>query len=394
MEILIIVFANIYMAGNRKEAHGGEYKVDIFRIKGRMEKGESLDTMDLSEYKNIISVKPYVSGEDSRYEYVVETVGDTLYRFEYRGEDNLAPLIIMNVGLGLSFIITLVVLAFLGRKVITPFTGISTMPMELAKGNLSIPLEEEKSRYFGKFVWGMDMLREKLEDDRVRELELLKERETLILSLSHDIKTPLSAIDLYTKALSSDLYDTEEKRQEALAGIEKNTAEIKKYVNEIAGASRRDIVALTVNNSEVYLWTVLDKIRDYYGRKSDRLHADFTIDEVANCLLFGDEDRMVEVLQNTLENALKYGDGRKINISFDEEEGCKLITVTNTGCQIPEEELPHLFDSFYRGSNSENVPGSGLGLYICKELMHKMDGEIFAGIKDGEFSVTLVFKKM
>lgn len=394
LEILFIVFANLYMAGTKMEAHGGEYKVDIYRIKGRMEKGDSLETIDLSDYKNVVSVKPYVSGEESAYEYVVETVGDKLYRFEYKGEENFGPLIIMNIGLGLMLVITVAMLIYFGRKVLTPFNGISNMPMELAKGNLTKPLEEEKSRYFGKFLWGMDMLREKLEDDRIRELELLKERETLILSLSHDIKTPLSAIDLYTKALETDLYETKEKREEALAGIDKNVAEIKRYVSEIADVSRKDFLTLTVNNGEVYLGKVMDKICEYYGKKIRLLHTEFEVEDVPNCLLYGDEDRMVEVLQNALENAIKYGDGKGISISFDEEEDCKLITVTNTGCVLGEEELPNIFDSFYRGSNSKDVGGSGLGLYICKELMHKMDGEVYAKVSSGTFSLTFVFKKL
>lgn len=110
-------------------------------------------------------------------------------------------------------------------------------------------------------------------------------------------------------------------------------------------------------------------------------------------MIHGDFDRIVEVLQNVIENAIKYGDGKKITINLDEEENCKLLTVCNGGCSLAEEELPHIFDSFYRGSNSEKQEGSGLGLYICKELMHKMDGDLFAKIKDREFYMTVVLRK-
>ena len=76
-----------------------------------------------------------------------------------------------------------------------------------------------------------------------------------------------------------------------------------------------------------------------------------------------------------------------------EEENCRLVTVTNTGGSLDEEELLHIFDSFYRGSNSSKESGSGLGLYICRELMHKMDGEVFASMGE-EFSVTVVIRKL
>ena len=70
-----------------------------------------------------------------------------------------------------------------------------------------------------------------------------------------------------------------------------------------------------------------------------------------------------------MENAIKYGDGRKISISFSEEEDCKLITVENTGCTLEEGEINNIFDSFYRGSNTTNIQGNGLGLYIVKQLI-------------------------
>ena len=94
-----------------------------------------------------------------------------------------------------------------------------------------------------------------------------------------------------------------------------------------------------------------------------------------------------------MENAIKYGDGRCIDLEFSEEDGCVLICIRNSGCTLPDTELPHIFDSFWRGSNSENCSGSGLGLYICRQLMRKMNGDIFAQIKDGCMIVTAVFPK-
>lgn len=98
-------------------------------------------------------------------------------------------------------------------------------------------------------------------------------------------------------------------------------------------------------------------------------------------------------MQNIIENAVKYGDGRQIKISFSEEENCILISVKNSGCTLSENELPHIFESFWRGSNADKIGGSGLGLYICRQLMHKMNGEIFAKTDNEFMSVTAVFQK-
>ncbi len=108
------------------------------------------------------------------------------------------------------------------------------------------------------------------------------------------------------------------------------------------------------------------------------IHTEFQVDEISECLVKGDKDRMVEVLQNVMENAIKYGDGKSIRISFGEEEDCKLVHIENSGCNLKKRGASKYFRFFfYRGSNSNDVKGSGLGLYICKILMRKMDGEIF-----------------
>ncbi len=114
---------------------------------------------------------------------------------------------------------------------------------------------------------------------------------------------------------------------------------------------------------------------------------EFSWEPYPNCLVWGDLDRLVEVMQNVVENAIKYGDGRKIHISASREEEEYQVLIYNTGCGLAPRELPHIFDSFFRGSNVGKNPGSGLGLYICRQLIHRMEGEITAKIreKDGEF---------
>ena len=121
---------------------------------------------------------------------------------------------------------------------------------------------------------------------------------------------------------------------------------------------------------------------------------EFVVGEYKNCLLFGDLNRSVEVLQNIVENALKYGDGKRVELLFPEEESGVLITLKNGGCTLDQAELPHIFESFWRGANSKNSRGSGLGLYICRQLIHKMNGEIFAEIDGEVIAVTVVFNRI
>lgn len=392
--LFLMVLCNVYLIRGMKTDGDRSYKVDIARAADEMRNGMSIEDIDINRYKTIIAIRLFRADEICNHDYTVEEVDGELYRFEYQQEGNASLLGGINILLGIIFISILVFLLYIEKKIIKPFYDVCELPAELAKGNLTVPIREEKSRFFGKFLWGMDMLREKLEQDKLTELELLKEKKTLILALSHDIKTPLAAIDLYTKALLGDLYDSEAKQREAMQGIAKNVEIIKHYVDEIVVASREEFLNFEVVCTEFYLAAFMDYIIDYYQEKMRRTHTEFMVDAVENCLMYGDFDRAVEVMQNICENAIKYGDGRCVHVSFAEEENCKLITIENTGCTLSEEELTNIFDAFYRGSNSKNVKGSGLGLYICKELLHRMDGELFAKLVEDRFAMTIVLRKI
>ncbi len=397
LEILLALACNVLYIAGEKSGGGKMYRVEANRAAMELEERSLLGVepaeMDLSGYESIVRVSRFDAGEACNNDYVVKEADGTLYRIEYRSPRRIQALVCMDIALAGMILITGTVLFYVYKKVLKPFHAMSNLSYELAKGNLSAPVKEEKSKLFGKFLWGMDMLREKLEDNKERELAFQKERKTLILSLSHDIKTPLSSIELYARALLGGLYESQEKRDEALSGITKNVREIKKYVDEIAAASREDFLNLEVFSGEFYLSEVIRATKNYYRDKLSVLHTRLETGAFSDCLLKGDKNRLIEVMQNIMENAIKYGDGSYIHIRCEEEEDCKLIEIENSGCSLQEEELPNLFDSFYRGSNSHGIKGNGLGLYICKSLMRKMDGDIYAQVKKESFCVTVVIRK-
>ena len=403
IEMVIILLGNYYCISTYDNNDNKLYRVEVKRMKNDIENGKAVQkntpskkpeyAVDQTLYPHIISVRLFDPNDKNSTPYTVESVRGKLYRFDYKTDISYTPVIYMNVVFGFMLVFTIFIFIYIRKSIIKPFASMESLAEELAKGNLSKPVKEEKSKFFGKFLWSMDMLREKLEQEKEKEMAYMKERKTLMLSLSHDIKTPLAAIDLYTKALSSGLYDTDEKKEEAYNGIEKNLKELSNYIEEITAASRDDFLMLEVKDDEVYLGNVLTRIEEYYNEKFSRLHTEFTINKYDDMLIIGDEDRLVEVMQNVLENAIKYGDGRKVEVLFSEEEDAKLIHIRNTGEAPAEAEMIHLFDSFYRGSNSEKQKGSGLGLYISRQLMKRMDGDIYATRSDDGFEAVIVAMK-
>jgi len=401
---LIMASLNLFVLTLQKNEGNNSYKVPINRMEKLIDENEDLFLYDDSHAFCALSVpgqdtsqipsvyfmpaaecdtaafNRFLHADDFSYE--LYATAKYLYRIAYFHQTDHTPqtLLLLN-GVGLALLLLLsAILLYIRKKLILPFADITTLPYELAKGNLAIPVKEEKTKYFGKFLWGMDLLRENLEEQKERELALHRDRKMLLLSLSHDIKTPLSVIKLYANALSKNLYKTEEKRQEIAQGINHNTDLIEEYISDIVSASHEDFLQFDVYNREFYIKEVLSYIKEYYQDKMVLNQISFTVDAFSNCLIYGDADRLTEVMQNLIENAIKYGDGKCIQIRTEHDSEEYTILVRNSGCTLPSKELVHIFSSFFRGSNAASQKGSGLGLYICRNLIHLMEGEIFAEI--------------
>lgn len=283
-----------------------------------------------------------------------------------------------QLALAMVFVTALGIILYIYIRIIKPFHALTDMPYELSRGHLTQKLPESKDRYFGRFVWGISMLADTLDSQRRRELQLLRERKMLLLSISHDIKTPLGSLLLYAKALEEGLYQEPSQQREAAVRIQEKASEIDRFVQEIVRAQTEEMIAVEVVITEWYLAGLTEKIRTAYTEKCSVRQVHFSVGAYENVLVKGDFDRLYESVGNLMENALKYGDGSRITVSFSEEEGCLLIHVYNSGTPVSVQEMPHLFDSFFRGSNAEGREGSGLGLYICSEIMKKMQGEAYA----------------
>ena len=394
--VAIFVFANLIMLHWNMPENSRPYRVEINRVALAIEEN-GLQNVDLSQCEYVYHIEKCRDDfYDSDSDYSIREIGGELYRFDYavkNGTNSSGIIVVVNIILAVVMVAVFVILFYIRAKILHPFERITNVPYELSKGNLTLPVKENKSRFFGKFLWGIDLLRENMEQQKTREMELQREKKTLLLSLSHDIKTPLSAIKLYAKALSKNLYSDVNRQIEIAEKINEKADEIEKYVTQIITASREDFLGLEVNNSEFYLADLIKNISSFYTEKLSLLKTEFVVDEYRNRLLFGDLDRSIEVLQNLMENALKYGDGRSVELLFPDDDEGILISVRNSGCTLEKSDLPHIFESFWRGANAENIRGSGLGLYICRQLMHKMRGEIFAEI-DGTFiTVTAVFSR-
>ncbi len=407
---LVVLLAMGIFSDRKMGEKSREYLVEVNRIMRGMEEQKGFYMPDLHEMKQIEAVSfidcgnVFLTEQDKNFfksrngfdvhiePLIVENKVIGLVRFDYKNIiDTKGQIWLSEGGVALTGIFVLAVLIYIRNKIIRPFMVLSNVPYELAKGRLGAEMEESKDRFFGRFAWGISMLRDNLKDSQMKALRLEKEKKLLLLSISHDIKTPLSTIKLYAKALEEGLYNTEEKQINAARQIEKLSGQIEGFVKEIVKHSSEEILHVEVENSEFYLKDFVEMIKQYYLPKCRLMMTEFLVGDYDNKLLKGSRDGAFEVVENIMENAFKYGDGGRIEITFYEQEYCQLVKIRNTGISVKAEEMPHLFDSFYRGSNAGDKDGNGLGLYICREIMRKMEGEVFAQGEEDGMSFQLVF---
>lgn len=414
---MIFLAANLYLHTGIQNNTGRMHRVEIARLAGEISrKGDQAVSLSGCQYVQNIAcqeltfapaksiqqhsagglghtLQEFFAAPDD--DYSIRLIQNTLYRFDYIPQTAQACQSlsgVLNLALASVSLLLLCVLFYIRCKIIKPFERIKEVPEELSKGRLAIPLPQQKNRYFGRFVWGIDLLRASIEQQKKRELHLQRTQKMLVLSISHDIKTPLSAIKLYTKVISRHMYENTAQLDEIARSMEEKADEIGEFVNQMIKASGEDFQHLEVAEEPFYLSQLVEKTAAYYKEKLRLLHTQFLLEQIPDCMLQGDFDRSVEVLHNLMENAVKYGDGKTIVLSCCEEEGYVLVTVKNSGNTLPETELVHIFDSFWRGSNAGNSTGSGLGLYICRQLMQRMGGDLFAQVRQGQMCVTAVFR--
>lgn len=417
---LIVIFILLYviMAGavymilrgiTHEQDH--HHMIEANRIMAELDDETQLDSFSYQEYDSIQKIE-YLAGNTQDESTIQDfyrqhnresTMIQPWYRnhqligylkFTYKPQNTAIQQIIiwMEIILFLIAVMIIALLFYIRKNVIQPFQQITQLPMQLAHGHYKESVRAEKSRYFNEYLLGMGQLKDQLDIAQKRQYELLKEKKQLLLSISHDIKTPLNLIKLYGRALEDDVCDEVLNREKAVHQIGVKCDEIEGYVETIIRSSREDILNLEVASEDFYLHELMHNVLHVYEEQCRLRNIDCHVGAYQDRLLKGDLHRAQEVMENLFENAFKYGDGRRIDITFYEEDYCQLIRIFNTGSVVANQEFNHLFDSFYRGTNAQGKQGSGLGLYICRQLMRKMDGDIYAEICDGGMAFVLVFR--
>lgn len=277
-------------------------------------------------------------------------------------------------------IVSLLYLVFIDRIILKPFQQLQYFAANVARGNLDIPLNMKKNNYFGAFTESFDLLREELDAARQREYESNRSKKELVATISHDIKTPIASIKAVSELMLIQATDDKVKKQ--VHTIFSKAEQIDLLVTDMFHATLEELEQLKISVNEVASGVLADMIENVnYDQRID-------YDPIPPCILLMDPVRMQQVIDNIISNAYKYA-GTKITIKSQINQGYLELSIMDFGAGIREEELPLLFNKYYRGRNVEGINGSGLGLYISKYFMEKMYGQICCYNRKDGFTVAL-----
>lgn len=256
--------------------------------------------------------------------------------------------------------------------IIRPFKKLKSFAMRVAGGNLDIPLEMDRKNLFGAFTESFDIMRSELKKARISEAQANASKKELIAKISHDIKTPIASI----KAVSEvGLAVTGNEKDKAnYTQIIGKADQINTLITNLFTASLEELQQLTVTPTYIRSGKIKVMIEN-----ADYLHR-ATIPDIPECLLYADGLRLQQVFDNIFANSYKYAN-TDITVMIEKSETNIHIIIEDFGGGVLQEEILTLKEKFKRGSNSANIEGAGLGLYISDYFMNEMDGKL--NVKNG-----------
>lgn len=221
-------------------------------------------------------------------------------------------------------------------------------------------------------------------------------RTDMIAGISHDLRTPLTAIRGSLKGLLDGVAMTAEQKSRFLNAAYRRTGDMDVLLNQLFYLSKLETGNMPLTIQDVDIGTF---IQDYVDAKKQQIineHIEITADiENVQSLVQADPEQLWRILDNLVENSRKYADVSllKINIKLSAIKGGVRLSVSDNGNGVPEDKLPYLFDEFYRVDESRNKKeGNGLGLYIVKYLTQAMGGAVWAENNHG-FCVCIELKE-
>ena len=280
--------------------------------------------------------------------------------------------------------VALVVGLWVYRSIAVPLVKLKKATQNIKEGNLDFVLDVEGNDEFSELCQDFEEMRRRLKESTEEKNLIEKENKELISNISHDLKTPITAVKGYIEGIMDGVADTPEKMDRYVRTIYNKTNEMDHLINELTFYSKID------TNRIPYTFSKLN-VEDYFAdcaeevgleletRGIELVYANYVEKDV---MVIADGEQIRRVIHNIISNAIKYMDKPKgiIQIRIKDVGDFIQIEIEDNGKGIGPKDLPYIFDRFYRTDVSRNSSkgGSGIGLSIVKKILEDHGGKVWA----------------
>ena len=270
------------------------------------------------------------------------------------------------------------------RSIAVPLVKLKKATKNIKEGNLDFVLEVEGNDEFSQLCQDFEEMRKRLKESTEEKILMDKENKELISNISHDLKTPITAVKGYVEGIMDGVADTPEKMDRYVRTIYNKTTEMDHLINELTFYSKID------TNRIPYTFSKLN-VEDYFSDCAEELglemetrgielvYANYVEKDVQ---VIADGEQIRRVIHNIVSNAIKYMEKPKgiIQLRVKDVGDFIQVEIEDNGKGIAAKDLPYIFDRFYRTDVSRNSSkgGSGIGLSIVKKIMEDHGGKVWA----------------
>ena len=270
------------------------------------------------------------------------------------------------------------------RSIAVPLVKLRKATQNIKEGNLDFVLEVEGKDEFSQLCQDFEEMRKRLKESTEEKILMDKENKELISNISHDLKTPITAVKGYVEGIMDGVADTPEKMNRYVRTIYNKTNEMDHLINELTFYSKID------TNRIPYTFSKLN-VEDYFSDCAEELGLEMETKGIelvyANYVekdvqVIADGEQIRRVIHNIVSNAIKYMEKPKgiIQLRVKDVGDFIQVEIEDNGKGIAAKDLPYMFDRFYRTDVSRNSSkgGSGIGLSIVKKIMEDHGGKVWA----------------
>ena len=270
------------------------------------------------------------------------------------------------------------------RSIAVPLVKLRKATQNIKEGNLDFVLEVEGNDEFSQLCQDFEEMRKRLKESTEEKILMDKENKELISNISHDLKTPITAVKGYVEGIMDGVADTPEKMDRYVRTIYNKTNEMDHLINELTFYSKID------TNRIPYTFSKLN-VEDYFSDCAEELGLEMETKGIelvyANYVekdvqVIADGEQIRRVIHNIVSNAIKYMEKPKgiIQLRVKDVGDFIQVEIEDNGKGIAAKDLPYIFDRFYRTDVSRNSSkgGSGIGLSIVKKIMEDHGGKVWA----------------